>query len=78
MKTRISILDDVFDDAERLARRLKISRSRLYARAVTEFVARHNEDHVTFAMNWTVGEVGRTTDPFACETARRSLHRVEW
>jgi len=78
MKTTVSIPDDLFEDAERLARRLQTSRSRLYARAVTEFVARHDDDHVTSTMNQVVEEIGEPTDAFAREAARRSLQRVEW
>jgi metal-responsive CopG/Arc/MetJ family transcriptional regulator len=38
MKTVISLPDGVFRDAERLARRLKKSRSELYREAVAEYV----------------------------------------
>ncbi len=38
MKTAISILDEIFKKAERLARRLGISRSQLYAHAVEDYV----------------------------------------
>ena len=41
MKTAVSIPDDVFEEAERLATELKTSRSQLYSRALQEFVARH-------------------------------------
>ncbi|MEI7781203.1 MAG: hypothetical protein WCJ18_04660 [Planctomycetota bacterium] len=41
---RNSIPDDVVEDAERLASRLKTSRSKLYACAIAEFVARHDDD----------------------------------
>ena len=41
MKTAISIPDDVFEVAERLARRTKKSRSRLFSDAIGEYVARH-------------------------------------
>lgn len=78
MKTTISIPDDLFEKAERLAQRLNTSRSRLYAWAVAEFVARYDEEDVTSATNRAVDEVGETTDPFAREAARRSLQRVEW
>ena len=44
MKTAISIPDDVFNEAEALARRTKKSRSEVYARAVREYVARHSAD----------------------------------
>jgi len=49
MKTAISIPDDIFAQADALARVLKTSRSDLYTRAVREYVARHGEDEVTAA-----------------------------
>ena len=47
MKTAISLPDDLFADAERLARRLKKARSRVYSEAIREYVARHDPDVVT-------------------------------
>ena len=38
MKTAISIPDEIFISADRLAKRLHMSRSELYARAVKEYV----------------------------------------
>jgi metal-responsive CopG/Arc/MetJ family transcriptional regulator len=42
MKTAVSIPDDVFEEAERLAADLETSRSQLYSRALREFVSRHS------------------------------------
>ena len=78
MKTAVSIPDDVFADAERLAARLKTSRSRLYARAIAEFVARHNDEHVTATMNRAVREAGGQDAAFLASAARRLLGRTEW
>ena len=78
MKTAISIPDDIFENAERLARRLQTSRSQLYARALAEFVARHDSDQVTAAMNKVVDEVGTNIDDFTREAAHQALRRVEW
>ncbi|MFN0196302.1 MAG: hypothetical protein ACKVT0_06130 [Planctomycetaceae bacterium] len=74
----MSIPDDVFEEAERLASRLQTSRSRLYARALAEFVARHDDDALTSAMNQVVDDVGDTPDEFVRETTRRALRRVAW
>jgi hypothetical protein len=41
MKVAVSIPGPVFADAERLAKRLKASRSEVYARALKAFVANH-------------------------------------
>jgi predicted CopG family antitoxin len=78
MKTAISIPDDVFKGAERLARRTKRSRSKLFSDAVKEYVARHDPDEVTEAMNRVCDEVGDTLDPFVSLAARRLLEQVEW
>jgi antitoxin MazE6 len=78
MKTAVSIPDDVFEDAERLAGRLQTSRSQLYARALSEFVARHDDDHITASINKVVDEVGTEIDDFTHQAARQALQRVEW
>jgi len=51
MKTAISIPDEVFEAAERTARKLGVSRSELYATAVHEFVERHRVEDVTAKLN---------------------------
>ena len=78
MKTAISIPDDVFEDAERFARRNRKSRSQLFSDAVREYVARHSGDAVTEAMDRVCAEVGAAPDPFTDAAARRTLERTEW
>ena len=78
MKTAISIPDEVYQGAERLARRTKKSRSRLYGDALKEYLARHAPDEVTEAMNRACAEVGETKDPFVSSAAHRILGRSEW
>jgi metal-responsive CopG/Arc/MetJ family transcriptional regulator len=78
MKTAVSIPDDVFQGAERLALRTKKSRSRLYGDAVKEYLARHAPDEITEAMNRACEECGQSKDDFVAEAARRVLERSEW
>jgi predicted transcriptional regulator len=78
MKTAISIPDEVFEDAERLAVQLRTSRSRLYSQALREFVARHSPDEITESMNRVVAEVGAEADDFRRAATRRVLAKVEW
>jgi len=78
MKTAVSIPDDVFADAERLASRLQISRSKMYARALAEFVARHDDDRVTALMDQAVREAGGEGDSFLRGAAQQASQRVEW
>ena len=78
MKTAISIPDDVFEGAERLAKRTKKSRSQLFSQAVREYVARHAPDEITDAMDRTCAELGSPSDKFVSAAARRVLERTEW
>lgn len=78
MKTAVSIPDDVFEGAERLARRTKKSRSRLYGDAVKEYLARHAPDEITEAMNRACSAVDQPADKFVSAAARRILERTEW
>ncbi len=78
MKTAVSVPDDIFEEAERLARRMKRSRSEVYSRALAEYVARHAPDRVTEAMDRTLTQVGESTEPFVRVASRRILNRSEW
>jgi predicted transcriptional regulator len=78
MKTAISIPDEVYQGAERLARRTKKSRSRLYGDALKEYLARQAPDEVTEAMNRACAEAGESHDPFVTSVAHRILERSEW
>lgn len=78
MKVAVSIPDPVFAEAEALARRLKCSRSKLYARALGEYVSSHAPDGVTEAMNLAVDKAGSASDPFMQQAARRALAHTDW
>ncbi len=78
MKTAVSIPDDIFERAERLASQKGRSRSQVYAAALDEYLARHVHDEVTDAMNRVCDDVGGDSDPFLAAAGRRVLNRVEW
>jgi hypothetical protein len=78
MKTAISIPEPVFRSAETLARRLKISRSQLYTKAVADFVARHRRSQLTKQLNEVYSEVDEGLDAGTLELQRRSLPDEEW
>jgi metal-responsive CopG/Arc/MetJ family transcriptional regulator len=77
MKTAISIPDEVFAEAERLARRLKKSRSELYSRALREYVARHSPDYVTETLD-RIFEESPPKKNLARAAAARTLRRSQW
>ncbi len=87
MKTAVSVPDRLFRAAEQHARRARKSRSRLYADALAEYLARHAPDEVTEAMNRVVDEVAASADTagdtagdaaFVAAAARRVLERSAW
>jgi len=79
MKTAVSIPDDVFAGAERLAHRTKRTRRGIYTAAVREYVARHSADPVTEAMDAVMEQLGESGgDTFVSLAARTTLEKTEW
>lgn len=78
MKTAVSIPDNVFAEADRLAQQLNKSRSEVYSLAITEYVARHSPERVTEAMNRVCADIGAENRDFLAAAARRTLENTEW
>ena len=78
MKTAISLPDEVFEAAEELAQELGVSRSHLYATAVSEYVAHYRAEDVTERLNAVYAEIDSALDPVLEELQSRSLPREEW
>ncbi len=78
MKTAVSVPDDVFEGAERLARREGRSRSEVYSAAIRDYVARHEPDEIAEALDRVVADVGEGMDPFVTAASRRTLESTDW
>ena len=78
MKTAISIPDDLFDSADRLAEELGVSRSELYARAVEEYVAKARGADLTAKLNEVYAEEPSGLDPELRSAQARSVNGPEW
>ena len=78
MKTAVSLPDDLFDSAERLAARLGTTRSGLYALALAEFVAKNANDDVTTRLNDVYNELASNLDPSFEEAQSRSISTDRW
>jgi metal-responsive CopG/Arc/MetJ family transcriptional regulator len=78
MKTAISLPDELFAEADRLARRLDKSRSQLYREAVAEYVARHDPEEITRLIDVVAERLDPRDDGFARAAARHALGRTEW
>lgn len=51
MKTAISIPNLIFDQAEKLAQQMHVSRSALYVAALKEFIKMHHKEVITQKLN---------------------------
>ncbi len=78
MKTAVSLPDDLFASADAFAEREQLSRSELYARALREFLARHDQDQITSQLDAVAEEVDSRIDPVVRAATRRRLAREAW
>jgi len=78
MKVALSIPDDLFESAETLGKRLGVSRSRLYATALADFVAKHRGRKVTDALDRVYGTEDSRLDSRVRRLQQQSLERDTW
>lgn len=78
MKTAISIPDSVFAHAEALARRLRVSRSRLYATAIEAYLRLHADSDVTRRLDAVYAREAQGVDPVLDAMQRGSLPDEGW
>lgn len=78
MKTAISLPDALFRAGDALAKRLKVSRSELYARALGEYLAKHRADQVTQRLNAVYAAENSSLDPGLGTLQARALPREDW
>jgi len=57
MKTAISLSDGLFEVAEQTAQYMGIPRSRLFALALEDYLARHNGEMITQKLNEVYGKM---------------------
>lgn len=78
MKTAISLPDSVFQEAESLARKLGVSRSELYAKALTYYLKKHDKSHITEKLNEIYAEEDSSVDPVMAKIQSLSIPREDW
>ena len=78
MKIAISIPDEIFEDAEYLARRLGKSRSKLYADAIAEYVGAYRTESITEQLNAVYGEETSTVNSALELVQYRVLEEEDW
>lgn len=73
MKTAVSLPDEIFRQAEATAKQLRISRSKLYAKAISEYLDRHDADSITERLNAYYSQHPAKIDPGLMRAQLKSL-----
>ncbi len=78
MKTAISIPDEIYFAADHLAKRLGMSRSEFYSKAVSNFITAHQNEAVTKSLDKIYEKESSSIDPFINLIQLRSISREDW
>lgn len=79
MKTAVSIPNELFESADGFARRLGMTRSELYARALREYLREHRGEGITERLDEVYGaEEEGVLDPAVARLQQGSLPEDEW
>ena len=78
MKVAISVPDPVFKAGEHLARQLKLSRSQLYADALSAYLSTRGAAAVTAKLNEVYATESSSLDPALRAAQLRSLRHEVW
>ncbi len=78
MKLAISVPDPLSRAADRAARRLRVPRSQLYARAIEAYLKQQDRPDITERLNAVYGAGDNRPDRAVLDHNLRMLRRVEW
>jgi metal-responsive CopG/Arc/MetJ family transcriptional regulator len=78
MKTSVSIPEPIVRQAESVAKKLGLSRSELFVKAVEQFVAAHQNQSITEKLNAIYAEDDSTLDPELHAMQIASLKPEKW
>jgi metal-responsive CopG/Arc/MetJ family transcriptional regulator len=78
MKIAISLPDPLFNAAEELAEQLHVSRSQLYAQALSEYLGQRHEAAVTQKLNAVYGQGAEGVESAAMNAQLQVLGREAW
>lgn len=81
VKTAISIQKSLFEQAERIARKMKVSRSRLFALALEDYIHREQNRELLTQINAAYADEPDSTERTLRRKARSTHRRIvrgEW
>ena len=77
VKTAISIPDEVFKAAEKVASRRRMSRSHLYTEAIRRYLAEEDKDAITDRLNEVYQQEDSSMDPVLLAMSVASMDKDE-
>lgn len=78
MKTAISINEELFESAEKFARKRGMSRSELYATALRQYLEERRSERITERLDEVYGAEPGDLDPAVARLQARSLPEDDW
>lgn len=78
MKTAISVPDEVFEAAERAAKKLGVSRSEFYSNAVRDFIERYGREGITQSLDNVYASSESGVDKALAAMQWSSIPKEEW
>lgn len=78
MKTAVSVPDELFEQAEELARKTGKSRSQIYQEALAEYLLRRDAEGVTESVDRALEQIEQADAAWLERAGRRALERAEW
>ena len=78
MKVAISLPDPVFSAAEKLALRLRVSRSQLYAQAIEEYLGKRQDSLITERLNAIYATDQEPLDPALASAQMGAIGHEAW
>ncbi|HUI78619.1 MAG TPA: hypothetical protein VLY24_11900 [Bryobacteraceae bacterium] len=78
MKTAVSLPDDLFRRAEAAARRLRVSRSELYAKAIADFLKQKGGNAITERLNDVYSRRPAKVDAALDRAQQKSFKKEPW
>ena len=78
MKTAISIDDKLFTSVENAAKKMGITRSKLFSNAVEEYIVHHNSKHITSQLDQIYSDKKNNLDKNIEKAQFSSIDFSEW
>ena len=77
MKTAVSVPDALFRSADELSKRLRLSRSEIYSRALAAYLERYQDEMVTARLNevYAEGDDASAVDPLLATLQHRAIEK---